>query len=238
LLYDARNEPDAGRAARAARRHSTVRAFGDLTMSRCNSVAQTLDETPPVTNGVPVKRNPPGARGSAVPPPTPNGHIGDKNAPTPAENRFTRPGNPFGRRVAQLRQAAVEAIAPDDVRAIMGKMIELGRAGNTRAAKLVLAYGIGTPVPAPNPDRLDVEEWNHFKETAPMVNELGDLLTPGPSVLLPGLRAAVGARSCEFSEIMGSCLKQPHKKTSEVVRQWLKKKRRRQNAAASAHQAG
>jgi hypothetical protein len=207
-------------------------------MSRFDSVTQTLDETPPAANGVPVQRKPSGAGGSPVPPPSPNGHIGDKNVPRPAEDRFTRPGNPFGRRVALLRQAAIEAIAPDDVRAIMGKMIQLGRAGDTRAAKLVLAYGIGTPVPAANPDRLDLEEWNHFKETAPMVNELGDLLMPAPAVLLPGLRAAVGARSCEFSEIMGSCLKQPHKKTSEVVRQYLKKKRRRQNASAAAHQAG
>jgi hypothetical protein len=113
-------------------------------------------------------------------------------------------------------------------------MIELARAGDARAAKLVLAYGIGTPLPAANPDRLDVEEWSHFKETAPMLNEMGDLLVPGPSVLLPSLRAATVARSREFGEVLGQCLASPHKKPSAVVRQWQKKKRRRQLAAQLA----
>ena len=38
------------------------------------------------------------------------------------------PGNPFARQLAALRQAAMAAITPDDVRAIIAKMAELALA--------------------------------------------------------------------------------------------------------------
>jgi hypothetical protein len=96
------------------------------------------------------------------------------------------PGNPFARRVAALRQAAVAAITPDAVQAILAKMTELALGGDVQAAKLVLSYAIGKPGAAADPDRLDVQEWNHFKETAPMMSEAEGLLAPEPRVLLPG----------------------------------------------------
>ena len=95
--------------------------------------------------------------------------------------------------MAALRQAALAAITPDQVRAILAKMAELALTGDVQAAKLVLAYAIGRPAAAENPDRLDVDEWSHFKEAAPMLGEAGSLLTPEPAVLLdsvpPGRQA-------------------------------------------------
>ena len=55
-------------------------------------------------------------------------------------------------------------------------MAELALAGDVQAAKLVLAYAVGKPAAAPDPDRLDVEEWHYFKTTAPMMSEAENLL--------------------------------------------------------------
>jgi hypothetical protein len=118
-------------------------------------------------------------------------------------------GNPFARQVAALRQAALAAITPDQVRAILAKMAELALAGDVQAAKLVLAYAIGRPAAAPDPDRLDVEEWNHFKEAAPMLGEAGSLLTPDPAVLLDSVRRGRQATTRDYADILAAALLAP-----------------------------
>ncbi|MBY0525011.1 MAG: hypothetical protein K2R98_16520 [Gemmataceae bacterium] len=40
------------------------------------------------------------------------------------------------------------------------------RAGNVAAAKLLFAYCSGKPPETPDPDRLDVDEWNLVKESS------------------------------------------------------------------------
>jgi hypothetical protein len=119
------------------------------------------------------------------------------------------PGNPFARQVAALRQAALAAITPADVRAIIAKMGELALVGDVQAAKLVLAYAIGKPAGAADPDRLDLQEWNHFKEAAPMLNEVESLLTPEPAVLLPSVRWGGQARTWEFADGLTAALRAP-----------------------------
>jgi hypothetical protein len=119
------------------------------------------------------------------------------------------PGNPFARQVAALRQVAVAAITPDDVRAILAKMAELALAGDVQAAKLVLAYAIGKPAATADPDRLDVQEWNHFKEAAPMLSEVESLLTPSPGVLLESARWGRQARTWEFADGLTAALRAP-----------------------------
>jgi hypothetical protein len=116
-----------------------------------------------------------------------------------------------------LRQAAVAAITAEDVRAILAKMAELALAGDVQAAKLVLAYAIGRPAAAANPDRLDVQEWKHFKETAPMINEAESLLTPEPRVLLPGIRWGRQAKTWEFADGLTAVLQAPGQELPSVV---------------------
>jgi hypothetical protein len=41
------------------------------------------------------------------------------------------------------------------------------------AAKVVLSYAIGKPAEAPNPDRLDVEEWQGFNESCSYCSNVG-----------------------------------------------------------------
>jgi len=48
---------------------------------------------------------------------------------------------------------------PDDLRAILAQMVEAAKQGDVAAARLVLAYGVGKPAPAVDPDTLDVQEW-------------------------------------------------------------------------------
>jgi hypothetical protein len=47
-----------------------------------------------------------------------------------------------------LRQALLEAVSPDDVRSVAGKLLELARAGDVPAAKIWLDYVIGRPAQA------------------------------------------------------------------------------------------
>jgi hypothetical protein len=100
------------------------------------------------------------------------------------------PGNPFARQVAALRQAMLQRVTGEDLQRIMGKLLELAEAGNIQAIKLVLAYTIGKPQPAPNPDRMDADEWNVYTEQAPMKVEAAAVLHAGePAAHLEMVRA-------------------------------------------------
>jgi hypothetical protein len=57
-------------------------------------------------------------------------------------------GNPFARRVAALRSALLDAVKPEDVRAICAKLIEQARAGDIAAARTVFDRTLGRPLEA------------------------------------------------------------------------------------------
>ena len=151
----------------------------------------------------------------ASPPPSPTGSNGAQDS-RDARGRFAKGnaggmGNPFARQVAALRQAALASITLDAVGAILAKMVELALTGDVPAAKLVLAYAIGRPATAPDPDRLDVEEWNHFKEAAPMLSEAESLLTPEPAVLLESVRRGRQARTWDYADLLATALRAPER---------------------------
>jgi hypothetical protein len=86
-----------------------------------------------------------------------------------ANGRFTKgnpggPGNPFTRRVAEFRAAIVAAATPEKVAAVVAKLEEKALQGDVAAAKLYLAYAVGRPGPAPDPDRLDFEEGRQVQQ--------------------------------------------------------------------------
>jgi hypothetical protein len=100
------------------------------------------------------------------------------------------PGNPFARQVAALRQAMLKRVTAEDIERLMGKLLELADAGCIQAIKLVLAYTIGKPQPAPNPDRMDADEWEVYTEQAPMKVEAAAVLHAGePAAHLEMVRA-------------------------------------------------
>ena len=74
-----------------------------------------------------------------------------------ASGRFAKgnaggPGNPYPRRVAALRQALLECVTEDDIRAIAKAVIEEAKTGNVAAAKLIFQYVLGKPDSAANLD--------------------------------------------------------------------------------------
>jgi hypothetical protein len=100
------------------------------------------------------------------------------------KGRFTAgnpggPGNPFARQVAKLRQALIDAVTPQDIQKVAAKLIELAAEGNVQAAKLLLTYVIGKPQPAPEPDRMDADEWDLYRETTPMKEESPVVMAAG-----------------------------------------------------------
>ena len=109
--------------------------------------------------------------------------------------RFARgnpggPGNPFARRVAALRKVILNRLTEEDLLAITEALLAKAKQGSVSAAKLLLAYGIGKPASAPDPDRLDGQELAHFKDQVEVVNDVHELarevgravdLRPGPA---------------------------------------------------------
>ena len=108
-------------------------------------------------------------------------HAPSDGSPTPAparrgvDGRFLagidEPGNRFGRRVAALREALVQAVTPGDIREIAVMMIECAKMGSESAAKLVFQYAVGRPAPMTDPDRVDHDEWK-LRMERPDTNEL------------------------------------------------------------------
>jgi hypothetical protein len=83
----------------------------------------------------------------------------DSNGRFAAGNRGG-PGNPDARRVAALRTALLDAVTADDVGALARALLERAKAGDVSAAKLMLAYTVGQPLAAGEPDRLEEHEWS------------------------------------------------------------------------------
>ena len=99
------------------------------------------------------------------------------------------PGTPFARQVAALRKALLATVQPEDIAAIVQALLEQAKKGNVQAAKLVLAYTVGKPEKAADPDRLDAHEWYVQKETAGMMQELAQVTqAPDPEVALRAAR--------------------------------------------------
>src|SRR5881227_1150335 len=85
------------------------------------------------------------------------------------------PGNPFARQVAKLRKVIINRLTEEDLLAITEALLAKAKEGSVGAAKLLLAYGIGKPASAPDPDRLDGQELAHFKDQVEAVNEVHEL---------------------------------------------------------------
>jgi hypothetical protein len=75
------------------------------------------------------------------------------------------PGNPFYRRQAEFRRAALAAFTPEDVTSLLRVMLALGRNGDTAAARVFLDYAVGKPAKAAEPDQADLHEWQLHQQT-------------------------------------------------------------------------
>jgi hypothetical protein len=100
------------------------------------------------------------------------------NPPIAAGNA-NEPRNPFTRKVCTLRHLIVDCVAPEDIQRVVKGLVDRAAEGHVPAAKLFLNYAIGTPQPAPEPDRVDANEWSVCKETAPMAAESAGVIKAG-----------------------------------------------------------
>lgn len=92
--------------------------------------------------------------------PSPNGPNGPGRDAT---GRFAPgwrggPGNPYAKKTAALRRAMYAAVSGKDLRIVVKKLLEQAQAGDTAAAKLILAYTLGEPQPIDVLERLGAIE--------------------------------------------------------------------------------
>jgi len=102
-----------------------------------------------------------------------------------ARGRFTRgnrggPGNPFAHRVADLRAAFLDALTPEDMRAVALALLLKARSGDLTAAKLLLQYSLGKPV-ANVPERR-TDSTPPCEESTDLLDEIASLLQSEPLV--------------------------------------------------------
>jgi hypothetical protein len=110
-----------------------------------------------------------------------------------ANGRFAKgnlggPGNPFARQCAHFRKVLHEMVTDQDIRDLAATLLLQAREGNLGAIKLVFSYVIGKPTPAPDPDRLSVDEWRLMCEGVPTTEEASAVNTGLP--LEVGLKMA------------------------------------------------
>jgi hypothetical protein len=84
-------------------------------------------------------------------------------------------GNPFYRKQAEFRRAALELFTPEDVMSLLRVMLALGRQGDVAAAKVFLEYVVGKPHKAPDPDREEHHEWQ-LQVEAPRLGQVKEVL--------------------------------------------------------------
>jgi hypothetical protein len=142
-----------------------------------------------------------------------NGENGERQANAQAgrdaKGRFAKgnlggPGNPHARRVAQYRRAVWHAVTDEDIEAIVRRQVEKAKEGDTAAAKLLLTYTAGKPVPTVDADTLDLQEWEILKNTPVPMEEFEKPLTGMPKSL-----------ACDANRIAIPCLRQQY---GEVIK--------------------
>jgi hypothetical protein len=73
------------------------------------------------------------------------------------------PGNPFARRVAQLRSILLETVTDEELRIVAGQLMVKAKFGDLAAIKLLFQYVLGKPAATVNPDTVDVEEVDLYR---------------------------------------------------------------------------
>jgi hypothetical protein len=147
-----------------------------------------------------LKAGRPGHRNATPSPPGCNGPITEDaavpEAPPPsgrdARGRFAKnnpggPGNPFGRRLAALRQALLAAASDEDIRAIATRLLREAQTGDPLSVRLLFLYTLGRPAAVVDPDTLDLQEWQAYQQGLVRPEELTALMQRLPPELVVGL---------------------------------------------------
>jgi len=120
-----------------------------------------------------------------------------------ADGRFTAGnrhghGNAFARQVAERRKSLLAAVGPEDVAAVGRKLLAQALAGDVAAAKVLLAHVCGKPLPAVDPDRLDLHELGLLMESPDIADIAVIRGRVDPALAAEKLRRAEAATAEEF----------------------------------------
>jgi hypothetical protein len=103
-----------------------------------------------------------------------------------SQGRFTEhnaggPGNPHARHCARMLEMFRNSITDEEMYALCRVLFERASGGDMAALKMVWQYKLGKPLPAPHPDRIDRDEWDHFQKDAMTLEEMKQVLGQLPS---------------------------------------------------------
>jgi hypothetical protein len=138
-----------------------------------------------------------------------------------SKGRFTAgnpggPGNPFARRVAQLRSVMLQCITDEDMQAITHAVLLKARNGDLQAVKLMYQYGIGKASDAVNPDTLDIDEYKQIYE--PQKDIMEDVMQTMHTIPPGALTPVVRAMNKECMKQMGAVAAAPPEVYAEMKR--------------------
>ena len=88
---------------------------------------------------------------------------GDNGRDRDERGRFTTgnsggPGNPYARRVAQLRSALIACVTDDDLQQVASAMIAAAKGGDVAAARLLFDRVLGPAVPVDVIEKIEALE--------------------------------------------------------------------------------
>jgi hypothetical protein len=94
------------------------------------------------------------------------------------------PGNPFARRVAELRKVLLETVTDDEMRIVAGQLMVKAKFGELPAIKLLFQYVLGKPAATVDPDTLDLDELDLYRRapTPAQFREASDERLPADAV--------------------------------------------------------
>jgi hypothetical protein len=91
------------------------------------------------------------------------------------------PGNPHARHCARMLEMFRNSITDEEMYGLCRVLYERAITGDMSALKMVWQYKLGKPLPAPHPDRIDRDEWDHFQKDAMTLDEMKKVLGQLPS---------------------------------------------------------
>ncbi len=89
-------------------------------------------------------------------------------------------GNPYMRRVAELRRAVVDAVNERDMEYIGQLLMSRAMVGHLPSTKLLFRYVLGKPTRPPDPDTLDLDEFRRLQQSPVTGQALNDALNSMP----------------------------------------------------------
>lgn len=142
-----------------------------------------------------------------------------------SKGRFTKgnaggPGNPFARQTAAMRQAYLNGISEVEMMALAKVTLQKALNGDMAAARLVLLYVLGKPLESRDPDRLDLEEVELFREGALATRKMPEALSgPQADFTVACIRAAVPELKKGYGQVMKQTLQEVEREEKHAAQE-------------------